>query len=387
MNGWKGCKPSMTNKVCILTTTHQPYDTRVFHKEAKSLTKAIDVVLIAPDDEAMSKEVDGVRIITIKKPESKLLHPITMWRVFRAGYRQDCDVYHCHEPGSLFVCAILKFLKRKKLIYDVHEHYASLIASNTIFPNIVRGIIEKISFKMELILSRFADYIIVVRGDLETTFKKVNKNIRIIYVCPDLSLFPSKELNHRDDLVIYEGAVDIERRGLDIFIQSLAIVSKKIERIKYLVVGTIPECDLSFSKEYLNQNNLADRFEYTGWVNYDTVFDYLCRAKIGVILLQPVYYNNIMGIPNKLFDCMAAGIPVVASKFPNITEIVEESNCGILVDTTDPQEVADAIIYLMEHPKDAEELGSNGRRAVEEKYNWENMEKRLLRIYAELDGC
>lgn len=375
----------MKNKVCILTTTHQPYDARVFHKEAKSLAKILDVVLVAPDDEAMSKEVDGVRIITIKKPESKLLHPITMWRTFRAGYQQDCDVYHCHEPGSLFVCAILKFLKRKKLVYDVHEHYASLIASNTIFPNITRGIIEAISFKMELVLSRFADYVIVVRGDLETTFKKVNENVKIIYVCPDLSFFPLTAVN-REDVVVYEGAVDIAKRGLDIFIQSLAIVSKKIKRIKYLVVGTIPDEDLSHSTEYLNQNNLTDRFEYTGWVNYDIVFDYLRRAKIGVILLQPVYYNNIMGIPNKLFDCMAAGIPVVASKFPNITEIVEESNCGILVDPADPQEVADAITYLMEHPKEAEEMGGNGRHAIEEKYNWENMEKRLLQIYAELNG-
>jgi len=376
----------MKNKVCMLTTVHQPYDTRVFHKEAKSLAKVHNVVLIAPDEERADKEVDGVRIITVKKPESKVLHPITMWRVFKAGFKQDCDVYHCHEPGSLFVCAILKVLRGKKLIYDAHEHYASLIASNTIFPRILRGSVEWVSFGIELTLGRFADYIIVVRGDLETTFKKVNKNVKIIYVCPDLSFFPLTKAN-REDLVIYEGAVDIAKRGLDVFLTSLLLVSKKIEHIKYLVVGTIPEDDLSFSTEYLNRKNLADRFEYTGWVNYDTVFDYLRRAKIGVILLQPVYYNNIMGIPNKLFDCMAAGIPVVASKFPNITEIVEESNCGMLVDPTDPQEVTDAIIYLMEHPKEAEEMGSNGRRAVEEKYNWENMERELLQIYAELDGC
>ncbi len=65
---------------------------------------------------------------------------------------------------------------------------------------------------------------------------------------------------------------------------------------------------------------------------------------------------------------------------------MEESNCGILVDPADPQEVADAIIYLMEHPKETEEMGSNGRRAVEEKYNWESMERELLQIYADLDG-
>ena len=62
MNGWKGCEPPMKNKVCMLTTVHQPYDTRVFHKEAKSLAKVHNVVLIAPDDGAMSNEVDGVRM-------------------------------------------------------------------------------------------------------------------------------------------------------------------------------------------------------------------------------------------------------------------------------------------------------------------------------------
>ncbi|MCW3129554.1 MAG: glycosyltransferase family 4 protein [Methanophagales archaeon] len=367
-------------RICILTTVHTPFDTRVFHKEAKSLAKVHEVVLVAPDEERADKEVDGVRVITIKKPESKLLHPVTMWRVFKAGFKQDCDVYHCHEPGSLFVGMILKVLKRRNLVYDAHEHYASLIASNRIFPKIIRGIIGWVSFKSELTLSRFADYIIVVRGDLETIFEKVNENVEIIYVCPDLSFFPLKKVN-REDLVIYVGAVDIEKRGLDVFLASLVIVSKKIKHIKYLVVGTIPEDDLSFATEYLNRNNMADRFEYTGWVDYNAVPEYLRRAKIGVILLQPVYYNNIMGIPNKLFDCMAAGIPVIASKFPNISKIVKEADCGILVDPTDAEDVADAVVYLVEHPEEAKRMGENGRRAVEERYNWDKMEEKLLKLY------
>ncbi|MCK4348932.1 MAG: hypothetical protein KAW47_09980, partial [Thermoplasmatales archaeon] len=86
-------------KICILTTAHvYPFGTvgRVFNKEAKSLAKVHDVVLIAPAEERVDKEVDGIRIITIKKPKSKLLHLITMWRVFKEGFKQDCDVYHCH---------------------------------------------------------------------------------------------------------------------------------------------------------------------------------------------------------------------------------------------------------------------------------------------------
>lgn len=370
-------------KVCMLTTVHPPFDTRIFHKEAKSLAKVHDVTVIAPDEERIGKEINGVRIITVKKPKSKLLHPITMWRVFKEGFKQDCEVYHCHEPGSLFVAVILRFIKRKKLIYDAHEHYASLIASNKIFPKIIRGIIESVCFKVELTLSTFADYIIVVRKDLETTFEIVNKNIETIYVCPDLSFFPLKKVN-RKEIVVYEGAVDIEKRGLKIFLASLAIVSAKIKHMKYIVVGKIPEDDLAFCMNYLDKNNMQGHFEYTGWVGYDSVFEYLCQAKTGVILLQPVYYNNIMGIPNKLFDYMAAGIPVIASNFPNISKIVREADCGVLIDPTDPEEIADAIVYLMEHPEEAKRRGENGRRAVEERYNWKKMEERLLRVYERL---
>ena len=126
-------------KICMLTTVHQPFDTRIFHKESKSLQKAgHTVMLIAPSDTASNKNVDGIQVITVKKPGSKILHPITMLRVFIAGLRQDGDVYHCHEPGSLFVCAILKVLRGKKLIYDAHEHYPPLIAEDSLFPDFIR---------------------------------------------------------------------------------------------------------------------------------------------------------------------------------------------------------------------------------------------------------
>jgi glycosyltransferase involved in cell wall biosynthesis len=192
--------------------------------------------------------------------------------------------------------------------------------------------------------------------------------------------FSTKKIN-REDIVVYVGAVDIEKRGLDIFLASLVIVSKKIKHIKYLVVGRMSEEDLTVCMNYLDKNNATDRFEYTGWIAYDSVFEYLCRAKIGMVLLQPVYYNNIMGIPNKLFDYMAAGIPVIASDFTNISKIVKEADCGILVDPTDAEDVADAVVYLVEHPEEAKRMGENGRKAVEEKYNWEKMEEKLLELY------
>ncbi|MDD3112532.1 MAG: glycosyltransferase WbuB, partial [Methanofollis liminatans] len=117
-------------KVCILTTVHPPYNTRVFHKEAMSIAKVHDVIEIAPFNEQITDKVNRVKITTIKKPKQKIFHPLTILKIFKTGLDVDCDVYHCFEPISLFVCLLIKIIKNKKVIYDGHEHYPFLIAEN-----------------------------------------------------------------------------------------------------------------------------------------------------------------------------------------------------------------------------------------------------------------
>ena len=378
----------------MLTTVHQPFDTRVFHKESKSLQKTgHKVTLIAPLDIASENHVDGIQVITIKKPRSKILHPITMLRVFIAGYRQNCDVYHCHEPGSLFVCTLLKLIRRKKLVYDAHEHYPSLIADNTIFPRPIKKYVEAFSNLNELLLCKFADSIIVVREDLKERFEKVtDKKISIIYVYPTKSFFQkgtkSGEIIEKYDgskVIIYEGYVDIAARGVDKLLFALKKVVDTIPEAKVVIVGKMPDADLIWVEEYIDTNKLHNNFEMVGWIDHDEVPQYLRIADVGVMLLQPIRYNNIMGIPNKIFDYMAGSIPIVASDFPNIHKIVAPANAGILVNPVDVDEIADAILHLLNNEELAIQMGKNGRKMVEDLYNWENMEKELHEVYENLD--
>ena len=88
--------------------------------------------------------------------------------------------------------------------------------------------------------------------------------------------------------------------------------------------------------------------------------------------------------PNKLFEYMAAGLPVVASDFPAWRDIVEGNDCGICVDPTDPVAIAGAIEQLADQPERRRQMGANGRRMVLEKYNWEAESRRLLDAYARL---
>jgi glycosyltransferase involved in cell wall biosynthesis len=124
----------------------------------------------------------------------------------------------------------------------------------------------------------------------------------------------------------------------------------------------------------------------TGYLPYREMYEALCRGSIALLVFQPDYYNAYIGLPNKLFDYMLCGLPIVASDFPEIRKVVEGAGCGVLVDPTDPGAIAEAIVYLLEHPEEARRMGENGRVAVLERYNWGEMEGRLFGVYRAIGG-
>ncbi len=107
------------------------------------------------------------------------------------------------------------------------------------------------------------------------------------------------------------------------------------------------------------------------------------QAFAGLVTLLPIAsYRD--ALPVKMFEYMAAGIPVIASDFPRWRAIVEASGCGLCVDPRDPAAIAAAIDRLAQDPLLARRMGANGRRAIEQTYNWKNEAQKLLRFYADL---
>ena len=107
----------------------------------------------------------------------------------------------------------------------------------------------------------------------------------------------------------------------------------------------------------------------------------LKNSQIGLVTFLPEP-NHIEAQPNKMFEYMAAEMPVIASDFPLWKEIIEGNNCGICVNPTNPEDISTAIKYLLINENIALEMGRNGAKAVAQKYNW-NMEKqKLLNLYS-----
>jgi glycosyltransferase involved in cell wall biosynthesis len=106
-------------------------------------------------------------------------------------------------------------------------------------------------------------------------------------------------------------------------------------------------------------------------------------ARVGLLVLHPVE-AHLESLPIKLFEYMAAGIPVVASDFPAWRELVGDA--GLLVDPYDVGAIAGAIDTLLDDPQAAEAMGARGRAAVADRYGWEGEAERLLSLYERLDA-
>ncbi|MCL0034121.1 glycosyltransferase family 4 protein [Thermodesulfovibrionales bacterium] len=365
----------MSAKVCILTTAHPPFDTRIFHKQAKSLVKAgYDVTLIVRHDRA--EAIDGVRILPLEKPANRLTRMLkTTWQVWQKAVKQKASVYHFHDPELIPVGLFLK-LQGRKVIYDVHEDVPRQILSKHWIAKPLRKIIAWLVERVENFAAKRFDAVVTATPFIRERFRRLSSNVVDVNNFPILSELHLPNLNwsKKERAVCYVGGIS-RIRGIYKMIEAMAQTN-----VKLLLAGRFSSAD---------ERNRAvtmpgwDRVEELGQLNRDEVKGTLLRSKAGLSVLFPVP-NYVISQPTKMLEYMSAGIPVIASDFPLWKEIIEGNQCGICVNPLNPGAIAQAIRWIVDNPDEAKRMGENGRRVVVEKYNWEQEAEKLLLLYEEL---
>lgn len=375
----------MAMKICMLTSTHGPNDGRIFQKEAKSLAKEHDVVIIAPSGEGGERIADDIRIVTVKRPDSVALHPITLIRLLRACLTEDADVYHCHEPDALLIGILAKYLKDRQVIYDIHEHWPSEIPFDLGICNgtLIQRALSAVVSGVEIVLARQTENLFAVSESVAARFreKRLDPIILSNYSITDLDIPYNPDRSGRN-LMFMAGNMQAFH-GVSECIEAVSRVRERYPDVTLTLVGNIRE-DLDERIRVSGRNGFITT---TGFLPYRAMYERLNEGAAGLLVFQPAYYNISIGLPNKLFDYMLLGLPVIASDLPEIRSVVTDAGCGILVDPGNVSDIASAIIYLFDHPEEAQNMGANGRRAVLERYNWFRMERDLLQAYRDLDSA
>lgn len=369
----------MNKKICIITTVHPVFDSRIFHKQAKTLVKAgYDVVLIAQHDK--KETVEGIQIVPLPKPKNRLQRIFSLtYKAMRLALKQKAVIFHFHDPELLPVGLILKLVTRKKVIYDVHEDYPQSIRAKYWVSKYVRSLISIIIDKIEKFVSNSVDTTITVTDAIESRFKKEKTiQIRNYPLLDMINLESRKSFSENYVKLIYVGGLSKDRGIIEV-VKSLELIDASI-KVEMVLLGKFFELD---TEKMVKKLDGFKKVKYKGWVSRNKVYEELHTSDIGIVCLHSNDRYEF-SLPVKLFEYMSAGLPVIASNFAVWSQIIKENECGIMVDPLNPDEIARAIEYLAKNPELRRKMGENAKKAVIEKYNWEEESKKLISLYDKL---
>jgi glycosyltransferase involved in cell wall biosynthesis len=364
-------------RVVHLTSAHPSGDVRIFAKECRTLAAAgYDVHLVAPGDH--DGMVDGVRLHPVGAEGGRLRRMTgRVAQVYRIASELNADVYHFHDP-ELIPIALLLRARGKRVIYDVHEHVPQQIVTKPWIPGALRRPISMLADVGERLAARSVSAVVTATPPITRRFAGRVTRVVTVNNYPMLEEFPlaDGDGSGRERAVCYAGNVT-ELRGALEMVRAIADTDARL-----LLAGLFKPPSF---KEQLSSEPGWHQVENLGFVRRDELVRMMARARAGLVLLLPVP-NHLEASPNKMFEYMSAGLPVIASDFPAWSRIVEEHECGICVDPTSPSAIAEAIRWVLEHPDAARRMGEHGRHAVERTYNWDSERRVLLGLYEDLVG-
>lgn len=367
--------------VAHLTSVHTADDIRIFHKECRALEQAgFRVSLVAPDRYHQDKaDYGGVELKAVPTPTSQ-------WRLGRMtrtnlqvilkALSLKADVYHIHDPELLPGLWALK-ATGAKTVYDAHEDIPKAIMSKTWIPRPLRSVVSRISGAAEDLSTLVFDGVVAATRSIGSRFPAgktlVLQNYPILTEFkPDHSL---EQYLQRERCFIYHGMRG-RVRGIKQMIDAMEFVPGGRLRL----FGSKMEPDLRQDAERSQGWSSVD---YGGWASREALCLHFSQVRAGLVTFLPEP-NHVEAGPNKLFEYMSAGLPLIVSDFPVWREVIDEVGCGRMVDPNDPREIAEAMNWLLKRPEEAFEMGQRARKAVEDRFNWAVESRKLIEFYQEL---
>ena len=375
--------------VMHLAPGHWAGHMRIYHRECMTLLEAGYKV------ELIAHRLPQEQLDTRLRLHSLGVYgaPSLAWRMLQRARRNqrayalsrhaNVALYHYHSPEFIAWGRRLRRLSGRPVIFDCMEDFEGYMRQRRGVPTILRGPLTEIVRRQLHAAARSCDAVIVADQGTAKLLRPYARRLLVLHNFPQLSLFPAPcpPLTHQPFDVVYHGTVP--KYHLEVCLAVDKLLVERGYHIHWRFIGEVSEQDWLTGE--LTHRGIQARFHISGLIPHNQIAQEISRAKIGIIPLPslPKFHNNI---PQKLFEFMALGMPVVLSDLPPSRPFVGDGVCAFMVPPKDYGAYADAIIRLLNNPTLRRQMGAEGQRRIEQEYNWEKESQKLIDLYRELLG-
>lgn len=372
-------------RIAVIADSGIAFDARVQRIVKSFAARGFQVDLFAPNYKTPSTPIfdhQNIQVISYALNNSWINNNLLFWKKYESSVgavlstKINYDFIYINDYPLLKCGVELKNQLQTKLIYDTHEIYVETI--NQFFPTTgIKGIYGKALIALNKWLHKRresrsikqVDFMVTVCDSFRDFFKKrYDVDAIVLKNCPlDLPeitqqnlLREALDIPETDNILLYQGAFNYSR-GLEKLILSAQHLSSNIQLV---LMGDGPLMG-KLKSLAAGQKNV----KFHPKVPFADLIHYSASADMGILLIEAKNRSKELTLPNKVFEYMAAEIPFITNKLPEASSIVEQHNCGYIIDDSSPEAIAAAVNNIF--AEDFSHKGHLGRKAIENHYLWD----------------
>ena len=286
-------------------------------------------------------------------------------RIFFILLFSKADILLSNDTDTLLANYLASKIRRKKLVFDAHECFPEVPElANRLF-------VKRVWVKIEnWIFPHLKHCYTVCQSISDYYYEKYRINMKVVRNVPYNYKYEGEKLLDYagKKIILYQGALNFGR-GLEWVIEAMP----QVENAVLVIIGD--GGILNELKERVNNLNINDKVFFLGRISGSELYKYTPSADLGLCLLKNRGLNYYYSLPNRIFDYLHAGVPVLATDFPEIAKIVKNYHTGTLITRYNPEYLAGVLNAFF-----AEKFDTSHFAEIAEKFCWENEEKILLEI-------
>jgi glycosyltransferase involved in cell wall biosynthesis len=394
-------------KICLVWKNEYPWDVRV-EKIAKSLIDfGHEVHLVARNlrKEPTMEDVGGIQVHRIVPVPIAFLNktlslpvffnPVWLTTLYKICVRHRIELIVVRDLPLVLTGVIVGKLLGIPVVFDMAENYPALwreinsFGGSGAFSLILKN--PRLGAYLEKLCIKHVDKVIVVVEESRDRLINLGVPARKIVVVsntPDVTLVDrlaenDAALYHERwkgrTVLMYQGFVN-RARGLRTALYALPALVKRYPKLLLVIAGD--GNDLENLKTMSAENGVSAQVEFCGWVDARELPAMMKASSIGLVPHCGTEHKHTT-IPNKLFDFMACGKPVIVSSAKPLKRIVEKERAGLVFEADNVESFVGVASQMLDNLADAERMGHRGRNAIVAKYNWANDSSVLKRTIEE----